>query len=335
MTAQRSGSPAAATVAGTADRQGRMGTAMAWHLDWNRDGHDWPNREASQFLTAAGVDWHVQIMGSGPVVLLAHGTGASTHSWRDLLPKLARHFTVIAPDLPGHGFSRVHDKSTLSLSGMARALHGLLKALDKRADLVIGHSAGAAILIAMRLDRLIAPKAIISLNGAIMPYYGPIGQIFSPLAKMLTSSSFVPQFFARRAEERRVVDRLLEGTGSELDPDGVDFYARLARNPGHVEAALTMMANWDLVELKRRLPELDLPLILIVGGDDRMISPQSAFQVKALAPKATIVYLRRLGHLAHEEQPGMIADRIVSIAHDVGVLEIPADAGEKRKAAAP
>jgi magnesium chelatase accessory protein len=204
-----------------------------------------------------------------------------------------------------------------------------------RPELVVGHSAGAAILIAMRLDRLIAPKAIISLNGAIMPYYGAIGQIFSPLAKVLTLSSFVPQFFARRAEERRVVDRLLEGTGSELDPDGVGFYARLARNPGHVEAALTMMANWDLVDLKRRLPELDVPLILIVGGDDRMISPQSAFQVKAMTPSATIIYLRRLGHLAHEEQPGMIADRIVSVAREVGALIVPEDTGETRKAAAP
>ena len=53
----------------------------------------------------AGLRWHVQMMGTGPQVLLLHGAGAATHSWRDVAPLLARDFTVIAPDLPGHGFT--------------------------------------------------------------------------------------------------------------------------------------------------------------------------------------------------------------------------------------
>ena len=62
---------------------------------------DWPNAAHSQFVRAAGLDWHVQIMGSGPTLLLLHGTGAATHSWRDLMPFLAEHFTlVVAPICP-------------------------------------------------------------------------------------------------------------------------------------------------------------------------------------------------------------------------------------------
>ncbi|MFN5717015.1 MAG: alpha/beta fold hydrolase, partial [Bradyrhizobium sp.] len=74
-------------------------------LVWSRDGTDWPNRNASVFVEAAGIRWHVQRMGEGPSLLLIHGTGAATHSWRDMLPLLARHFSVVAPDLPGHGFT--------------------------------------------------------------------------------------------------------------------------------------------------------------------------------------------------------------------------------------
>jgi magnesium chelatase accessory protein len=81
-----------------------------------------------------------------------------------------------------------------------------------------------------------------------------------------------------------------------------------------------MMANWDLGELKRRLPELTTPLTLVVGGDDQMINPQQAFQVKAHVGHATVVYLRRLGHLAHEQQPDMIADRIIRIAMAASAL---------------
>ena len=52
-----------------------------------------------------GGDFHCEVAGEGPVALLLHGTGASTHSFRDLLPWLARRCTVVAPDLPGHGFT--------------------------------------------------------------------------------------------------------------------------------------------------------------------------------------------------------------------------------------
>jgi len=83
---------------------------------WELDGQDWPNRDCSRFMTAAGLRWHVQCAGTGPVCLLLHGTGASTHSFRDLLPQLAQTFTVVAPDLPGHGFTeRPRDLAGLSL----------------------------------------------------------------------------------------------------------------------------------------------------------------------------------------------------------------------------
>ena len=75
-------------------------------LDWDRDGQNWPHRQASRFVEAGGIRWHVQIMGQGPVMLLLHGTGAASHSWRDIMPLLAAQFTVVVPDLPGHGFTR-------------------------------------------------------------------------------------------------------------------------------------------------------------------------------------------------------------------------------------
>ena len=90
---------------------------MSERLSWQRDGRDWPNREFSRFVSAAGLSLHVQVMGDGPAVVLAHGTGSSTHSWRTLAPLLARRFTVIAPDLPGHGFTEMPETRRLSLPG--------------------------------------------------------------------------------------------------------------------------------------------------------------------------------------------------------------------------
>ena len=133
---------------------------MNARLAWEHDGLNWPNHAASRFVSAAGFQWHVQIMGEGPALLLLHGSGASTHSWRDLAPKLAAHFTVIALDLPGQGFTQAPPASGFSLSAMAQSIAALLHELRVAPALVVGHSAGAAIAVRMAIDGLIAPKAI-------------------------------------------------------------------------------------------------------------------------------------------------------------------------------
>ena len=131
-------------------------------LVWSRDGADWPNRDASNFVEAAGIRWHVQQMGEGPSLLLIHGTGAATHSWRGLLPLLAQHFSVIAPDLPGHGFTQSPPSHRLSLPGMAADLGALLRKLEVRPEIAVGHSAGAAILARMCLAGRIAPRLLVA-----------------------------------------------------------------------------------------------------------------------------------------------------------------------------
>jgi magnesium chelatase accessory protein len=283
-------------------------------LVWNRDGLDWPNREASRFVTAGGLTWHVQVMGAGPVILLVHGTGASTHSWRDVLPRLALRHTVVAPDLPGHGFTSSPSAHGFSLPGMSRAIGDLMEALDLRPTVAVGHSAGAAILTRAALDRRISPSAIVSLNGALLPFGSVIGKFFSPVAKLLVSAPAVPGLLSWRAEKIDRVDRILRGTGSKIDAMGLELYTRLFRNPGHVAAALGMMANWDLRSLTYDLPRLRIPLFLVAGGEDTAIPPQQAFKVRDMLPSATTTFLRGLGHLAHEEDPETISGYIDRVA---------------------
>jgi magnesium chelatase accessory protein len=276
-------------------------------LSWDRDGADWPNRQASRFVEAPGLRWHVQQMGSGPVLLLLHGTGASTHSWRSLVPLLARQFTIVAPDLPGHGFTERPRPDGLSLFGMAREIGELLRTLALQPAFVVGHSAGAAIMIRMTLDGIIAPRGLVSLNGALMPFRGLATQFFSPLAKLLALNPLLPRLFAWHASDLPAVERLIRNTGSVIDDAGIELYSRLVSNPGHVGAALTMMANWNLDPLLGDLPKLKTPLLLVACGDDRAIPADQAFRVRERLPTAEIEYVRRLGHLAHEERPNEIA----------------------------
>jgi len=288
-------------------------------LDWTRDGADWPLRAFSRFVDAGGLRWHVQVMGQGPVALLVHGTAAATHSWRDLAPLLARRFTVVAPDLPGHGFTEPLPASRVSLPGFARALGDLVQALGLPPSLAVGHSAGAAILARMCLDGRIAPRALVSLNGALLPPRGWAGLLFLPTARLLTWNPFIPHFVAWRAADPRAVARLIESTGSRLDAEGAALYQRLVRSPQHVAGTLAMMARWDLRPLMSDLPRLAPALTLVVGTADGTVSPEEALQAQRVVPSARIVRLPGLGHLAHEEAPARVADIIVEAALSAGI----------------
>ena len=294
---------------------------MSDRLLWERDGLDWPHRDASDFVQAAGLRWHVQRFGDparkSPVALLIHGTGASTHSWRGLAPLLAPHFSVLTMDLPGHGFTSMPPGGAgsvqLSLPGMAKAINALLHALELKPSLVIGHSAGAAIAVRMCLDSLISPAWVASLNGAFLPLGGLAGQVFLPVAKLMAATPLVPKLFAWRAAEPAVLQRLIDGTGSKLDATGLALYGKLIRNPGHAAGALGMMANWDLPALVQDLPRLRTAIDLVVGENDRTVAPRQARRVLALlgpAARATLTTLPDLGHLAHEEQPDVVAAHI-------------------------
>ena len=289
-------------------------------LSFDVDGRDWPNRDASRFVTAAGIRWHVQVSGHGPVLLLLHGTGAATHSWRHLTPILEKHFTVVAPDLPGHGFSQTAPQTLLSLPGMAGGIAALLRELDLDPVLVAGHSAGAAVAIRMVLDGAIAPRGVVSLNGALLPFGGIATHIFSPLAKLLFLNPFMPRLFAWKAGDPGSVAGLIRNTGSTIDPEGVEFYRRLVSCPDHVAAALGMMANWHLDTLYRDLPKLEVPLLLVAGQNDRTIRSEDAFKVRDILPSAKAVILKGLGHLAHEERGDDVAALIVDFARSLGLL---------------
>ena len=278
---------------------------------WEKDGRDWPNWESSQFIEAGGLHWHVQRMGQGPCLLLLHGTAAATHSWRDLAPILAPHFTLIAPDLPGHGFTSGLPQARVSLAGFSEALQAMLKKLQVSPDLVLGHSAGAAIALRMALDGSISPRAIFSLNGALLPLGDEHSAFFTRAAQLMVGLPFVSKLCAWRASKQEVAAKLLRDTGSDIGPRGVELYTRLFGYAGHIRAALMMMAQWELRPLLRDLPRLMPALILMVGSRDRAVPPMQARRIQAILPGARIITLEGLGHLAHEEAPARVADSLI------------------------
>ena len=282
-------------------------------LRWEVDGRDWPHRDTSRFVAAGQMRWHVQVSGRGPTLLLLHGTGAATHSWRGLMPLLAAHFTVVAPDLPGHGFTVGRPVGGSAMPAMARAVGDLLQALDLAPAAIVGHSAGAAVAIRMALDGIAQPAAIVGLDAALLPFPGLGAKIFPTLARMLFVNPFAPHIFARLMRTSGETSRFLaRSTGSRIDAEGVACYARLFGNAAHCAGALTMMTDWDLTALRRDLPRLATPLLLLHGDGDTAIPIATAREAAGMVRDGRLHPLPWLGHLAHEERPDEVAEAIRS-----------------------
>lgn len=274
--------------------------------DWEIAGQDWPNRTASRFITSSGFAWHVQVLGRGPVLLLLYGTGAASHSFRDLAPLLAADFTAVVPDLPGHGFTEM-PRGALSLPAMAGWTAQLMRDLALVPAFAAGHSAGAAIALRMALDHGMPSRGVIGINAAIAPFPGMAAWLFPALARLLMLNPLVAPVVARRARRPGAVARLLAGTGSRIDAKGVAWYARLLGYQRHAGAALAMMAGWELGGLQRDLHRLTPHLTLIASDGDRAVPPRVSAEAAARLPRARLIRLPALGHLAHEEDPAALA----------------------------
>jgi len=273
----------------------------------------WPLRAYSTQLRVGLHHWHFQRLGQGPVLLLLHGTGASTHSFRALAPQLARRFTVLMPDLPGHGFTRSDAGADLSLSGVSAAVATLLDTLSLSARWIVGHSAGAAIGTQMALSDPAGVQRLIGINAALLPLRGLAGHLFLPLAQLVAGRDLFASWVARRASDPRAIARLLAGTGSQLDAEGVTLYRSLFSDPAHIAGVVRLMAHWDLHALARALPTLQVPLHLLVASGDRTIPPQDSARVCALCPTARMTTVSNRGHLAHEEEPVAFAAQLEAL----------------------
>ncbi len=252
------------------------------------------------------IRWHVATMGHGPVALLVHGAGASSHSLLPLMRRLSRRFTVLAPDLPGHARTEIRGTFEPSLPNVAEALRGLVGALELRPELVVGHSAGAAVLTRAILDGGLHPRLAVGLAPALVPLGGLVGAVLRPAAAILghaTAAAFIASRFATAVR----VDRILRGTGSALDAQGVESYRRLIARPEHIGGVLSMMASWDVTELFEELSRSDVPFLLVAGRGDRAVPLAQVHDAAARLRYVTVTVVDGTGHLLHEEQPDRIS----------------------------
>lgn len=210
------------------------------------------------------------------------------------------------------GHTQLGARGRCGLDQVAEHLLSLSADQGWHPDAIIGHSAGAAIALRMTEALGDAPPAVIGINAALGNFKGVAGWLFPMLARLLSLSPFSADLFIATSSSPRIVRKLIAGTGSKIDTDGLALYQRLASDRAHVDATLAMMAQWSLDGLLSRLDQLKARTLFIVGESDSAVPPNTSAEAAAKIRNAEVIRLTGLGHLAHEEAPQMIADRITA-----------------------
>lgn len=280
-------------------------------MDPNRLPPDWPYRAEGGKIRVNPHEWWVIDAGpkDAPAVMLLHGAGGSGHSFRALIPLLTPEYRVIVPDLPGQGCSRAGGLRRMGLDAMAEDLSRLCATAGFAPQVIVGHSAGAAIVL--RMADLMPLRGVVGINAALGTFDGAAGVMFPLMARVLAATPFVATAAARLWGTPSAVRKLLAGTGSPLDQAGQAQYLRLVQDAAHVSGTLGMMAQWRLEGLMARLPSLDLPVLLIASDKDSAVPAKVSQDAASHMPRARYVGISGYGHLVHEEAAGAVADPLL------------------------
>jgi pimeloyl-ACP methyl ester carboxylesterase len=262
-----------------------------------------------------------------PVVLLLHGFPASSFMFRELIPRLADHYRVIAPDLPGFGFTEVPNERNYAYSfdGLAMTIEAFTQALkiNRFALYVFDYGAPTGFRWAMaHPDRV---TAIVSQNGNA--YEEGLGDAWGPIRQYWAS----PTAENREALRKNILT--LEGTRwqythgvmnpERVPPESYTLDTALLERPGNKEIQLDLFLDYaSNVKLYPKFQEYfrksKPPLLAIWGKNDPFFIPAGAEAFRKDLPNAKVEFLDT-GHFAIETHAVEIASKMKEFLETNGI----------------
>lgn len=257
-------------------------------------------------VNVEGLKMHYLTAGSGPAVLLLHGYTQTSRMWQPLIPRLADHFTVVAPDLPGIGDSEV-PASGLDMKAAAIRVHALVKSLGVSQARVVGHDIG--LMVAYAYAALYpAETGRLAVLDAFLPGVADWEVVYNtPRLWHFRFTGPTPEALVEGREATYFAffwNELAADQGRSLPEADRKAYVAAYSRPGRMRAGWEYFKGFqatakDFTELAKT--PLRIP-VLTIGGD-KSLGQYLGGQMKAVAPDVRSVVLSDTGHWVMEERP--------------------------------
>lgn len=243
------------------------------------------------FCSIEGKRIFFESIGEGPPIVLIHGAGQDTTSWRYNIPVLAEHHQVVALDLPGHGKSEVLLPPINSTAEYARYVWSIIEELRLEKPVLMGHSMGSGICLTVALGHGIDLGGVVAVDGAdkvVGVFADEIHQAYvsSPMDLMLEMSMESFRSLCSKSTP--------EGRIEEIAQD-------LLRIHPPVTAADTQAFN--SFDISERSNGIGTPVLLISGEDDFLVTPEMVRETAGRIRNSKVVILEGVGHFPHTEAP--------------------------------
>lgn len=269
-----------------------------------------------EFRTIHGYRRAYRIAGSGPALLLIHGIGDNSTTWEPVHAKLAQRFTVIAPDLLGHGKSD-KPRADYSVAAYANGMRDLLSVLDIDRVTVVGHSlgGGVAMQFAYQFPQLVQRLILVGAGGVTKDVNVALRLASLPMGGEALALLRLPLVLPALQTVGKAAGALVGSTrvGRDL-PDVLRILADLPEPTASSAFTRTLRAVVDwrgqvVTMLDRCYLTESVPVQLIWGDQDVVIPVSHAHMAHAAMPGSQLEIFKRSGHFPFHDDP----DRFVEV----------------------
>jgi pimeloyl-ACP methyl ester carboxylesterase len=279
---------------------------------------------ASRFIDVDGMKVHYRDEGSGPPLLLLHGTGASLHTFNAWAAALSPHFRVVRMDLPGFGLTGPSPGADYSIPAFVAFVESFRKAVGLERFALGGNSLGGQIAWSYAVQYPERVTELILVDSAGYPIHRPV--LLFRLARTPVLSSLLalmdPGFLVKKTLHEAY------GDAGKVTPELSERYRRLALREGN-RAAFVARAQVASVDTSADISKVRARTLLLWGEKDRLIPVEHATRFAKAIPGAQLIVYEAVGHVPMEEIGERSAADVdsfltrVGVEGDVRVLGVP------------
>jgi 3-hydroxyisobutyrate dehydrogenase-like beta-hydroxyacid dehydrogenase/pimeloyl-ACP methyl ester carboxylesterase len=250
------------------------------------------------------------LLGSGPPVVLVHGTPSSSYLWRHVARALAPSYAVHLYDLPGYGSSEMSDGQDVSLAAQGRALRALLEHWGLERPTIVAHDFGGATTLRAHLLEQCEFEQIVLLDPVALAPWG------SPFFRLVRDNVEVFEHIPAAIHEA-IVTAYLRGafhrpmSEVQLAPYVAPWLGDVGQRAFYRQIQQADQRFTD--EIEPLYGEIRAPVHILWGADDAWIPPETAARLQSRIPGSTLRMIESAGHFLQEDAPAPVSEAILEV----------------------